>query len=144
MKRPLIPIRDRSELAAALRQPRAFLFLWVNWAIHARNSQVVVEQVVAIWQADHPDQPVPCYVADVSDQCGEVWDALAEWLTSEGRPAGHLMMSGAGPLIWVRSGHAVLHVLAPLDYDAAELAAASRGAFASDTERMSERTAGGM
>jgi phosphatidate phosphatase APP1 len=123
------PIRDQSDLAKALSQPRAFLFLWVNWAIHARNSRLVVDEVIAGWQAEQSDQSVPCYIADISDQCGELWDALAEWLTTEGCPAGHLMMSGVGPLLWVRSGHVVLHVLAPLQYGGAKLAAASRSVF---------------
>lgn len=130
----MTPIRDRNELIAALSQPRAFLFLWVNWAVHAMRSRAVVGEAVAAWQADHPDQSVPCYTADVSDQCGELWDALAEWLTAEGRPVGQLMMSGVGPLLWVRSGHVVLHVLAPLHYDAAKLAAVSRSVFAADAE----------
>lgn len=130
----MTPIRNRGELAAALSQPRAFLFLWVNWAIHARNSRVVADEVIAAWQTEHPDQPVPCYTVDVSDQCGEVWDALAEWLMAEGRPAGHLMMSGVGPLLWVQLGHVVLHVLAPLQFGPATLAAASRSVFASEAE----------
>lgn len=130
----MTPIRDRAELVAAMAQPCAFLFLWVNWAGHARNSRVVVDEVVASWQAEHPDRPTPCFIADVSDQCGELWDALAEWLTAEGLPAGHLMMSGIGPLLWVRSGRVVLHVLAPLHYGSAKLATASRGAFAQDAE----------
>jgi hypothetical protein len=124
------PIRDSRELAAALAQPYAFLFLWVNWAVHARKSQAVVDEVVASWQAEHPGQPVPCYIVDVSDQSGELWDALAEWLTAEGSQAGDLMMSGVGPLLWVRSGHVVLQVLAPLQHDPAKLAAASHDAFA--------------
>ena len=70
---------------------------------------------MASWQAEHPDHPVPCCTLDLSDQCGEVWDALAAWLTSEGRPASELMMSGAGLLVSVRSGRGVLHVLAPLN-----------------------------
>jgi hypothetical protein len=44
------------------------------------------------------------------------------------------MMSGVGPLLWVRTGHVVLHVLAPLQCGSAKLAAASCGAFASDAE----------
>ena len=129
----MIPIRDRSELATALSQPRAFLFLWVNWASQARMSQSVVAQVVASWESEHPDVPVPCYTADVSDQCGEVWDALGEWLMAEDRTAaGPLMASGAGPLLWLRSGHMVHHVLTPFRYGSAELAVASRSAFASD------------
>jgi len=125
----VIPIGNRGELAAALEQPRAFLFLWVNWAIHAIHSRALVAKAIAAWQADHPGSPVPCYTVDVSDQCGDVWDALAEWLDKEGRPAGDLMMSGAGPLLWVQSGHVVLHVLAPLTYDAARLAAVTRSVF---------------
>lgn len=127
------PIRDRSELAAALALPRAFLFLWVNWAIHARDSHTVTEEVVASWQTQNPDQPAPCFIADVSDQCGELWNALCEWLTAEGCPAGDLLMSGTGPLLWVRTGHVVLHVLAPLQYDSAKLVAANPCAFA-DTD----------
>ncbi|MGL5097082.1 MAG: hypothetical protein ACRDD1_15950, partial [Planctomycetia bacterium] len=110
----------------ALAQPRAFLFLWVDWAIHARLSRQVVEAVVASWKAEQPDQPAPCYTADVSEQCGEVWDALAAWLEAEGRPAGVLMFGGGGPLLWVRAGRVVLHVLAPHLYGPAKLAAASR------------------
>lgn len=130
----MLPIRDKDELAAALSQPRAFLFLCVNWAIHARKSREVVEELVGAWKSEQPDQTVPCYVADVSDQCGEVWDALAEWLTAEGRPAEHLMMSGVGPLLLVRSGHVVLHVLTPLQHGAGKLAAASRGVFESEAD----------
>jgi hypothetical protein len=130
----VISIRNKSEFAAAVSLPRAYLFLWVNWAIHARHSRVVVEELLAAWQSAHPEQVVPCYVADVSEQCGEVWDALAEWLTAEDRPAGNLMMSGAGSLLLIRSGHVVLHVLAPLQHGATKLAAASRGVFELVTE----------
>ena len=112
-------IQNRSDVAAALAQPQAFLFLWVNWAVHAMHSRALVAKAIAAWHADCPNQPVPYYTADVSDQCGEVWDALAEWLTAEGRPAGELMMPGVGSLPWVWSGHVVLHVAAPLLYDAA-------------------------
>jgi hypothetical protein len=130
----MTPIRNKSELAVAQSEPRAFLFLWVNWAIHALNAGKVVEEVVAAWQVEHPDEPAPCYIVDVSDQSGELWDALAEWLNSEGRPAGDLMMSGVGPLLWMRSGRVVLHVLAPLQYGSAKLAAASPEAFESRDE----------
>ncbi|QDU19849.1 hypothetical protein [Urbifossiella limnaea] len=130
----MTPIQHRSEFAAALAQPRAFLFLWVNWAVHAMHSRALVATAVAAWRAEHPDQLVPCYMADVSDQCGELWDALAEWLTAERRPAGQLMMSGAGPLLWLRSGHVVLHVPAPLQYDAARLAVVSRSVFTVEAE----------
>ncbi len=140
----MVPIRDKNEFVAALSEARAFLFLWVNWAIHARKARGVVEQTVAAWQSEHPDQPIPCYMLDVSDQSGEVWDALAEWLMAEGRPAERLMMSGVGPLLWLRSGHVVLHVLAPPEYGATKLAAASRGVFEPDAEPSTTTEGGGM
>jgi hypothetical protein len=136
------PIRDKSDVAAALAQPRAFLFLWVNWAVHTRNSRLVVEEVVATWQSAHPEPPVPCYFVDVSDQAGEVWHALADWLKAEGRPAGNLLMGGSGPLLFVRSGHVVLHILAPLQYGTAKLVAASRSAFAPDADPQDVRQQG--
>lgn len=121
----MTPIRTKDELAEAISQPRAFLFLWVNWASHARHAQVIVSEVVASWVWEHPNEPAPAYIVDVSDQCGEVWHALAEWLMAQGRPAGNLMMSGAGPLLWLRFGQVVLHVLAPNQHGAAKLAAVS-------------------
>lgn len=127
------PIWNKNELTAAVAQPRAFLFLWVTWSIAARTSRAVVDQVVTTWQAEHPERSAPCFLADVSDQCGELWDALAEWLAAEGRPAGQLLYAGSGPLLWVRSGHVVLHALAPLQVGPAKLAAASRSAFTPDT-----------
>jgi hypothetical protein len=86
----VISIRNKRELAVALSQPRAFVFLWINWAGQARDSQLIVRKVVESWHTEYPDQAVPCYIVDVSDQCGEVWDALLEWLIAENCPAGQL------------------------------------------------------
>lgn len=130
----LTPILNRSEFTAALAQPRAFMFLWVNWAGHAMQSRALVAKTFATWQADHPEQPVPCYMADVSDQCSELWDALVERLTTEGRPAGELMMSGVGPLLWLKSGHVVLHVLAAFEHSAAKLVTVSRNLYVAEAE----------
>jgi hypothetical protein len=105
----LIPICNKSDLAEAASQHRALVFLWVNWAVHAYSSRRVVEAVVESWQVTHPDLPAPCYVVDVSEQCGELWDALRDWLESEDRPASQLMMSGAGPLLWVHNSRVVAH-----------------------------------
>jgi hypothetical protein len=130
----MTPIRDKDDLATALSQPLAFLFLWVDWAIHARHSRVVVDKVITAWHSEHPLQPGPYYIADVSEQCGDVWDSLAEWLAADGCPAGNLLMSGAGPLLVIRSGHVVFHVLTPLNYDAEKLMAMCRNALAADAE----------
>jgi hypothetical protein len=126
------PIRTKRDLDSARQQPRAFLFLWVNWAYHARSSQKVVEKVITTWHDENPTEPIPSYIADVSDQCGEVWDALNAWLEAERRPTGQLMMSGVGPLLWLRSGHVIVHVLAPLIFEDYKLTAISRGVFAPD------------
>lgn len=127
----MTPIRDRDDLATALSQPVAILFLWVDWAIHARHSRVVVDQVITAWHSENLLEPGLCYIADVSEQCGAVWDSLAEWLSAEGSPAGTLLMSGAGTLLLIRSGHVVLHVLAPHNYDAEKLSEMCRNAFGS-------------
>lgn len=137
-------IRDRGEFVAAITQPRAFLFLWVDWAVHARQSRAVVEQVVMAWLSDYPDQPVPCYVVDVSEQRGEVWDVLCEWLTIERLEVSLFVMSGAGPLIWVQAGRVVHQVLSPLHSSAAILAAVSRRVFKMAAESGDAGDAGDM
>jgi hypothetical protein len=122
----VIPIRTKNDLAELLAQPRAFVFLWVYWAIHARLSQKVVGEVVESWNATNPDASAPCYIIDLSDQCGEIWDAVAEWLTGEGRTTERLMMCGVGPLLWVTAGHVVAEVLNPNQFGANKLIAATR------------------
>lgn len=128
----MIPIRSRTDFADVLLQPRAFLFFRVFWSGPALSSEKVAEKVVTKWQATQPDLPAPCYVADLSEQCGEMWDAIGAWLVSENRPAG-LMWSGAGPLLWLRSGHVVAHVVNSNYFGVAKLTAASRSIFAPDS-----------
>jgi len=87
-------IRNKIDLAKILGEPQAILFLWVNWAVHAQNAQKHVEETVSRSQLA---SVIPIYLADVSNQEGEVWDALIEWLLLEGRPVGQLLVSGVGP-----------------------------------------------
>ena len=129
----MVPLRTKSDLVESLAQPRAFVFLWVNWAVHARSSQQVVDEVLESWQTAHPDLPAPCHIADLSEQGGEVWDAVAEWLARESRPAGQLMLSGVGPLLWLREGRIVAHVLNANQFGAAKLLAASSSIWSPDT-----------
>jgi hypothetical protein len=121
----LIPIHSKGDLAEAATQVRAFLFLYVNWAIHAQKSMSTVEAVAATWDSSHPSIPAPCYIVDVSEQSGEVWDALADLLKNEERPVGLLMMSGGGPLLWVHEGHIAAHVF-PNHFGREKLVAVSR------------------
>lgn len=42
---------------------------------------------------------------DLSEQAGEVWDAMLKWLESQKiLDAPQLMYCGAGPLLWIRDG----------------------------------------
>lgn len=132
----MTPIQSSDELRYMLAQNRAVLLIWVNWSTQAIHSRNLFAEAMAISLAAHPDQQFPCYVADVSEQRGELWDALVKWLTAENRPIGDLMMSGAGPLIWVRSGHVALHLAAPLQYDAAKVASVNNSVFFAEVERV--------
>src|SRR5262245_57205831 len=100
------------------------------------TSRRIVIAVVEAWGAEHPELPVPCYMVDVGDQCGKVWDAVWDWLTAEGQPASQLMGSGAGPLLWVRSGHVASHVLTANGSGADKLVAECRTIFATDARRI--------
>lgn len=125
----MTPIIDSNEFADALTQPKAILFLYVDWAVQARSARTHIDKVIASWKGDDSGEAVPVYVVDVSAQCGELWDAVAHWLTEQGCPVGQLMMSGVGPAVLVRFGHVIMHVNAPLQYEATTLKAAFQSAF---------------
>jgi hypothetical protein len=127
------PIRDLRELAELLSQPRALLFLWVEWSMQASRSRAVVAQALELYEAKHPGSPVPCYTADVGDQSGEVWDLIAVWFAKEVLSADQFLWSGSGPLLWLRYGHIVHHLVSPLQFRAAYLVASSRTVFAPGT-----------
>ncbi|HEX3315143.1 MAG TPA: hypothetical protein VHR72_09655 [Gemmataceae bacterium] len=101
-------LRTAADVLEAARQQRALVFIWVSWSEHARKARVVVEKLFESWNSRHPDLPVRCYLADLSEQEGEVWDEMKEWLEYEGRSADLLMFSGIGPLLWVRRGRIVM------------------------------------
>jgi hypothetical protein len=121
------PINTKADLAEALSRPRAFVFLFVNWSGPAWAAQSIVRNVVESWQAARPDLAAPCYKADLSEQSGEVWDAVRAWLTAEGRPADALTFGGYGPILWLRSGRVIAHAL-PLSFGGGTLAAAKLSA----------------
>jgi hypothetical protein len=92
------------DLDEARSQPRAFVFLYVNWAIQARHSIIVVRKFLEAWQAARPTSPIPAYLVDLSDQTGEVWEAVRAWIRLEGEPVDRLTYGGYGSLLWVTSG----------------------------------------
>jgi hypothetical protein len=117
--RVVIPLRTTHDLAAMIAEPRALLFLWVNWSIQARQSRAVVLRLIEAWNGT--DHVLPCYVADVSGQEGEVWDALNEWLTNQDQPADPILYSGCGALLRVDSGRVGHHVTAPFTHNVSQL-----------------------
>jgi hypothetical protein len=99
--------------------------------MHAHKTKALVDAAIVEWETNHFGSVLSCYIADVSDQSGEMWDALVEWLVAEGRPAGQLMLSGVGPLLWLQSGHVILYVAAPLEHSSSQLAAVTESVFTS-------------
>jgi hypothetical protein len=84
--------------------PRAFVFIYVNWASQARFSEAAFRDFVSAWASAEPEFPIPTYRVDLSEQEGEVWEAIRKWLREEGQPYDSLTYGGYGALLWVRSG----------------------------------------
>src|SRR5262245_60133071 len=99
--KPVSTARDLEEVRSL---PRAFVFIDVNWAIQARQSNSAFRQFVATRTSTDPDCPASAYCVDLSDQVGDVWTTLREWLREEGQPFDELTYGGYGALLWVRSG----------------------------------------
>jgi hypothetical protein len=117
----MYPITAIPDLDEARLQPRALVFLWVNWAGQARQSEIVVRKLVEKWHSAHPTVPIPVYRVDLSDQSGEVWEAISSWLQSEGRPVDRLTFGGYGSLLWITSGSIIAHSIFPAATEQAKL-----------------------
>jgi hypothetical protein len=126
------PVTTIAELEEVRGAERAFVFLFVNWSVHALHSRRLVQKVVDTWTTKAPNRSAPCYSIDLSEQEGETWDAVAGWLRAHGRPAERLMLSGSGPLLWLARGSVVAHVPAPLSLSAEVLLAVTPAIFGSD------------
>ena len=98
------PIADVNDLQEARSQTRAFIFLYVQWATQARLSKLTVEELPSYWQVEQGQLPTAAYFADLSDQTGDVWNGIRDWLQSEGMPVDPLTYGGNGALLWVRDG----------------------------------------
>lgn len=122
-------IQSVSDLIEARSQPKAFIFLWVNWAIQARHSQSAVRRLIDSWKAACPTVPIPAYIADLSEQAGDQWDAVRDWLRAENRPVDELTYGGYGSLLWVVAGSIVTHCPFAAHLDDKELIAVTRTAF---------------
>lgn len=127
----MYPIFDRSDFDRALVLPHWTLFLGVNWSIQARQSRSVVVSCLAAWQTENPDCPFTGCEADLSSQSGALWTTIGVWLETQAfsAPASRLMMSGSGPLLWVRAGQVVAHILTPHLSEPAMILAITRRVF---------------
>jgi hypothetical protein len=68
--------------------------------------------VIAEWNGKHPNLITDLLRIDLSEQSGEMWNAVEEWLGSQSiSDAGSLMHGGAGSIMWVRSGTIVRYVV---------------------------------
>ncbi|VTS00331.1 unnamed protein product [Gemmata massiliana] len=121
-----------SDLDEARAQSRALVFLWVNWAIHARKSLHKVRELTLHCEKIRPELVAPIYSADLSDQQGEIWDAVRNWIEAEGRPVDHLTFSGVGPLLWLRFGRILAHVPFAGHYELDQLLAVTSGVFGAE------------
>lgn len=105
-------IESTADLDKLRDQERAVVFLWVNWAIHALHSANIAERMIAEWNREHPNADIDLLQIDVSEQSGDIWDAVAVWFESQHIPdVGSLMYGGAGSIIWVRSGTIMQYVI---------------------------------
>lgn len=105
-------IETTVELNALIEQHRAVVFLWVEWAIHARHSAKVAKQFIDRWNRQHPKATITLSKIDVSEQSGKMWDSMTDWLESQDIPdATGLLYGGAGAIIWIRSGKIVRYVV---------------------------------
>src|SRR5262245_39411297 len=124
--KPVTTIHDLEEVRSL---PRAFVFIYVIWAGQARHSDTAFRDFVATWDSTEPECPVPAYRVDLSDQEGEVWTSIREWLREQGQPFDQLTYGGYGALLWVRSGAVVASVPYVAVVERAKLVAVSKSIF---------------
>ena len=124
--KPIITAHDLEEVRSL---PRAFVFIYVNWAIQARHSDIAFRDFVAAWALTKPDCSIPVYRVDLSDQEGEVWKCIRNWLREEDQPYDQLTYGGSGALLWIRSGAVVASVPYVAAVERAKLMAVTKSIF---------------
>jgi hypothetical protein len=108
----MLKIETIADLDILRERQCAVVFIWVDWAIHARQSAGNAERMIAEWNGKHPNLITDLLRIDLSEQSGEMWNAVEEWLGSQSiSDAGSLIHGGAGSIMWVRSGTIVRYVV---------------------------------
>ena len=129
----MTPVYNQLELKAARSQPLAVIFLSVNWSVFSHQSRSNVEQSIALRQAEQ--SPEAYYIADVSEQSGELWEALQEWLHADDVANDNVLRSGSGPVLWVRSGSVIYQMIDPMNHSPVNIAAVTSAVFQSARSR---------
>jgi hypothetical protein len=123
---PIVAIADLDE---ARLQERALLFIWVNWAIQARQSEIELRKLLSTLGTDSLNWQAITYRVDISEGEGEVFDALAKWIGAEPIDRGNLIDGGCGALLWLRSGLIRASVVGALNHSQEQLLAITHGVF---------------
>lgn len=117
----MAPIVSEADLDEVRSLSCAVIFFWVDWSIQARQSRTNVEQAMLMGQLN--SSPIPYFVADVSDQSGELWEALRKWLQADDTATDQAAWSGSGTLLWVRSGRVIHQMIDPMNHQPTDIAA---------------------
>jgi hypothetical protein len=98
------PIASAADLDEARSQPRAIVFIYVSWAIQARRSETACNEFLETLRREYPNEEIPIYRVDLTEQNGEVWDSVRNWLRKETWQESSLTYGGYGAMLWLRRG----------------------------------------
>jgi len=91
------------DLQAMLVAQYAVIFVDVDWSMHSLQARRRVRSFVEVWNHQNLGSAVTFYRLDLTEQEGEIWDAVGQWLHGQPVPP-QIMVAGAGSLIWVSKG----------------------------------------
>ena len=124
--KPIVTITDLND---AYLQERALIFIYVGWAIHARNAEKEVRRLLATLEKDFLKWQATSYRVDITDGEGEVFDALVEWIRADPIDRENLLAGGCGALLWLRSGSICASLVGACNHTQEQLIAISHGVF---------------
>lgn len=112
---------------------RALVFIYVNWAIQARRSDEACRGFLSELQREYKSEDIPVYRVDLSDQAGDVWEDIRNWMKDEGKPHDQLSYGGYGAMLWVRLGKIAAYVPYLAEIESHEMVAMTRDVFELDS-----------
>ncbi len=122
-------VASAADLDEVRSQPRAIVFIYVNWAMQARRSDVACLNFLTTLHREHPGEQIPVYRVDLSGQEGEVWVGIRKWLKEENQPHDELSYGGYGEMLWVLRGKITAYVQYLARVECHKLMAMTRGVF---------------